>query len=296
MFAVADAVAILGMIFPEPQAGLISGMLFGAKASLPSDLYQDLLQTGTVHIVALSGTNISFLLVTVGTVLSRVVSRRVALVTSVCLIWSFVGFVGFSPSVVRAALMGSLSLIGIYFGRSVWSLWIWGITCISMIVVSPPLITSISFQLSAFSTLGLLVFGSSSANQMHANVTASVSSTVCKEVPKTPMLGPLWLHDTTRAIYKGIIETLRLTMCAQVCTIPIIFWHFREVSIISPVSNVLIGWTVGPIMMTGFTSFGLGLLHPYLGLLPGSITYVLASYLIYVVQWTASCPWSHISL
>jgi competence protein ComEC len=51
----------ISSLIPEPHASLLNGMVFGIRSSLPKSLYQDLITTGTVHMIALSGMNISIL-------------------------------------------------------------------------------------------------------------------------------------------------------------------------------------------------------------------------------------------
>lgn len=148
---------LIGQLIPEPHAGLLSGILFGTKASMSRELYDALVQTGTLHIVALSGTNITILTGLVATALLWFVSRRVASLLTIVLIICFVWFVGPSTSVIRAAIMGCLSLFAVIFGRPVWAFWSWCIAVITMLLFSPGWLSDISFQLSALATLGMIL-------------------------------------------------------------------------------------------------------------------------------------------
>ena len=77
MIAVADFTSVINQVLPEPHAGLLNGIIFGTKASLSRDFLQALITTGTLHIVALSGMNISILVGAMQGTLLRVASRRV---------------------------------------------------------------------------------------------------------------------------------------------------------------------------------------------------------------------------
>ena len=61
MPTLATFVEIINRVLPEPHAGLLSGILFGIKASISTELYDALVITGTLHIAALSGMNITIL-------------------------------------------------------------------------------------------------------------------------------------------------------------------------------------------------------------------------------------------
>lgn len=61
MPTLASVVASIYQVLPEPHAGLLAGILFGTKTSIAPDLYDALVVTGTLHIAALSGMNITIL-------------------------------------------------------------------------------------------------------------------------------------------------------------------------------------------------------------------------------------------
>src|SRR4030042_5052354 len=113
MVTVATFTSVINHLLPEPHAGLLAGMLFGTRATISQEFVQALTVTGTLHIIALSGMNISILAGLSIMTLLRFVSRRVASLLTVLIIVGFVWFVGVSPSVVRAAIMGSLTLFSI---------------------------------------------------------------------------------------------------------------------------------------------------------------------------------------
>ena len=103
---------------PEPAASLGLGLLIGQRSTLPADILLAMTTVGLVHIVAVSGYNV--------TILARAVQRtKIArskfqqLFLALTLILMFIIITGFSASVVRAAIVSSLSLWAWYFGRSI---------------------------------------------------------------------------------------------------------------------------------------------------------------------------------
>src|SRR3972149_10147107 len=117
---VATLTGIMNQLLPEPHAGLLSGILFGTRATLVPELVTALIRSGTLHIVALSGMNITILTNVIGVMLLPFFKRWIASVLSILVIAGFIAFVGPSPSVIRAGIMGSISLIAIVFGRLHW--------------------------------------------------------------------------------------------------------------------------------------------------------------------------------
>lgn len=265
---VTDLTAIIGQLLPEPQAGLLSGILFGVKASFSDLLYDALITTGTLHIVALSGQNISILIGIVHFFLLRFVRRPIANIVSIAIIIGFILFVGPSASVIRAGIMGSITLIGISLGRQIFPLFVWALAVIIMLVLHPLWIGDLSFQLSAMATLGILLFG-----------------------------GKKQVQDNDNISLKSILsDDLRVTLAAGVFTIPIIMFAYGRISFVSPLSNLLIGWLIAPIMMGGFLMVVLGLIFLPLAHVVAWFVWVPLTFVLQVIVWTAKIPFASIGL
>ena len=299
MVTVASFASLINQILPEPHAGLLAGILFGTKATLSKELVAALTTSGTLHIVALSGMNITILSSLVNVTLLRVVNRRIGSVVTILLIIGFILFVGPSPSVIRAGIMGGISLLAIIFGRQTWGLLSWMLAVSTMLLLNPSWITDLSFQLSALATLGMILFGSSvgEAAQVarpNSEVLRSVGSPSAPPAPTAVNLNlyglpaaitPLW-----QLVWRVVRDNLRLTLAAQVFTIPLIFWHFHRMSLISPLANVLIGWVLQPLTVLGLLAAIGGWIFLPLGQVLGWVTWALLQYVIVVVEWTARVP------
>ncbi len=146
MITVTTFTSIINQVLQEPHAGLLAGILFGTKATLSKDFLDALTTTGTLHIIALSGMNISILSGLSITTLLRFVSRRVASLLTILIIIGFVWFVGVSPSVIRAAIMGCLTLLSIVLGRQTWTLFTYCITIGIMLLLKPDWIGTFPFN------------------------------------------------------------------------------------------------------------------------------------------------------
>ncbi len=279
---VSDAAAIVGQLLPEPQAGLLAGILFGIKASMSQELYDALITTGTLHIVALSGQNISILIGLVSVILLRMVRRPIANIMSLAIIIGFIWFVGPSPSVIRAGVMGGITLIGISLGRQIWPLVIWTLAVAIMLVRNPLWIGDLSFQLSAMATLGILLFGAKR---------------------QLPVIYP-HEHEDDNMNLKAIVskarqalsDDLRITLAAQVFTVPIIMFAFGRISLVSPLSNLLIGWLIAPIMTLGFLLVTLGFVWVPLAQVVGWFVWVPLTFVIHVIELTSRIPFASIGL
>src|SRR3989338_9025540 len=149
-------ISSINSLLPEPHASLLNGIIFGYKAQLSPALYQSLVDTGTLHIIALSGMNIT-ILASLTANATLFLGRRLSSLVTIGLIVLFVMLVGMSPTVVRAAIMGSMSLLAIYFGRQYQALLALVLTSLIMLLFDFDLLKSLSFQLSFLATLGLIL-------------------------------------------------------------------------------------------------------------------------------------------
>lgn len=258
-FTVSSLTGVLGRMLPEPHAGFLAGILFGTRSAMAKELIDAFVMTGTIHIVALSGQNLSIFTGTLASWFSSIVSRRIASLLILFLLVWFLWFVGPSPSLVRAVIMGSLTLLAIIFGRRNLSLFSLLLAVSTMLVLNPSWIGDLSFQLSVLATLGIILFGGAGRS---ANF---------------------------------VVSELRITLAAQLLTTPLILFQFHRISLIAPITNVLIGWTMPILMGLGWIAAIAGFIWLPLAYLPAWGSWVLLTYVIRVVEVTARFPFAGIA-
>lgn len=259
MLTLPDVTAVISHILPEPHAGLLSGILFGVKTSLSPELKNALQITGTLHIIALSGMNITILVSLFFSTFIQFLPRWVASILTVGVIALFVWFVGSSPSVIRAAIMGCITLLAPLTGRVSIALVTWAIASGSMLLFHPAWISDISYQLSVLASLGMILFSRTTINGQNKLI-----QTIQKE--------------------------LTTTLSAQVFTLPLIFVVFGRISLISPITNLLIGWTIPVITVLGLLLSFVGIFWLPLAYPIAWVSWVFLEFLIKVVMITSQIP------
>jgi len=298
-------------VLPEPQAALLNGMIFGIKGAMPKDFFGALKRTGVLHVIALSGMNISILINAVFGILTPFFGRRKACLLAVLLIIIFIWFVGPSASVVRAGVMGGLSLAAGYFGRQYWGVFSLIIAVGIMILVSPKVVGDIGFQLSVAATVGIMIF----ATQKSTRNLGPRTKNIKKDTPGVSQIGHLgklgrlnsppigskikrnsFLRKFLKEMKEGTVNNLRVTLAAQIFTLPIILANFGELSIISPLTNVLIAPLVPYITSWGLLAAILVALIKPLGILLLWCLWVLLSYFVVVVKLTNLIPFASVNV
>jgi competence protein ComEC len=251
---------VIAHILPEPQASLLTGILLGDDNGLPQDVQDEFRTTGTTHIIAISGYNITVLISILSAIAVRLIGRRRAFPILVVGLSAYAVLVGGSASVVRATVMGSLALWGIYLGRQAAALNSVFAAGFIMTALDPNALFDVGFQLSFVATLGLIVYA-----KPFADSTAK-------------LLGRLFGNELARKIVGVINDALLVTLAAQVATLPLLIYYFRQFSIVSLIVNPLVLPAQTGVMGFGLLALGAGLLALPLGQALGWLAWIFLAW------------------
>ena len=220
---------------PRREAGLLSGMVLGTKGELDDGFMEDLRKSGVMHVVVASGFNVMLVGGSLVSILLLWVRRQVAVLLSIVGIVGYVGLVGFEAPVVRAALMGSLAMMGIALGRVRDAGWLLILSAVLMLWWKPEWLWDVGFQLSVAATAGL-VWISPLLKAAEENRSA------------------LWRRPMALLAMPVVGESLTTTLAAQVAVFPIIMTQFGQWSGWSILVNVLLLWMVPVVTGVGMVS------------------------------------------
>jgi competence protein ComEC len=257
----------INKILPEPHASFEAGLLVGARKGIPDDLIAKFNITGLTHIIAISGYNITIIIVFVMWVLRRL-PRKIGFMIAVISIIIFTLFVGASPAVVRASIMGILGLIALNYGRqnniNITVLF----TAFFMVFWNPKILWwDAGFQLSFAAVLGLIYV-------------SPVFSRYAEKLPEA----------------FGIREAILMTLSAQVMALPIIIYSFGRLSLIAPISNLFVVFAIPPAMLFGFLAVIFSFVSGGVSLIFGYITWGILTYIIKIIEFMAGIPYASINI
>jgi competence protein ComEC len=145
-------------ILPEPQAALLTGILLGVETGIPANLMDDFAATGTTHIIAISGFNITIVSGIFFGLAQRLSGKKRAFWIAAAGIAIYTILVGASAAVVRAAAMGILYMIAIRLGRSTYAPASLAAAALVMTLLNPHTLWDVGFQLSFAATVGLVLY------------------------------------------------------------------------------------------------------------------------------------------
>lgn len=252
---------------PEPHASLGIGFLAGVRSSIPKDLQDRLSRVGLTHIIAVSGYNLTILVMAISR-LGKKLSKYQKLILSLSLIFTFLLITGFSASVVRAALVSLISLSCAYYGRRISPLNVILITAAITASVNPVYLwEDIGWWLSFLAFFGVLI----------------LAPVIKKKIYK---------DREPKLIAAIVIESLS----AQLLTAPLIAHIFGTFSVISLLANILVIPWIPIIMLLVFTFGVVGMVSPDLALILGTFPKIIITPIVLIINKLSDLSWASTQL
>ena len=255
-------------IFPADTAVFMKSLMLGDKSDFYNDdaLYCAMSRAGFMHIVAVSGMHVSFLVGLLQFILGR--GRRSAVIC-IALVWLFVLVTGASPSAVRAGFMQSMLLMAPVLRRendAVTSL----SAILALILLSNPYAAaSISLQLSFGAMAGIICFS------------GKLFEAATNKLPERMKCRPV----------RYVLASVTMSAGVTVFTLPVTALHFGYVSLLSFLTNVLGLWAVSLCFGGGWLSCALSVV-PVLGKAAAWLCSWLARYIVLVAKLISDVPFA----
>jgi len=254
-----------------PQQGILEALVFGDEGGISKEWRDKLNFTGTRHIAAVSGMNISIITILVfNAFLGLGFWRKQAFYFSGVLIVLYILMIGAPASAVRAGIMGGILLCSQYLGRlsSAGRAVVFAATL--MLFLNPLLLRlDIGFQLSFLAILGIIYLQQSFTK---------------------------WLKHLPDPKFFPLRATLAATLAAQVFTLPILIYNFGRIPILSPIANILIVPFLAPITIIIF-AFGLAsMIFWPLGYVLSWPVWLATTYLVSVIDVFSKLPFASLAI
>lgn len=246
---------------PADQRALVPALVDGDDAALSVDLADDFRTTGLTHLLAVSGTNLT-LVVGFLLVLARWggVRGRWLYVVGALGIAGFVLLARTEPSVLRAAVMGSVGLVAMGVNGRQRGTRALGVAIVALLLVDPGLATSIGFALSVLATAGIL------------------------------LLAPGWRDALDHWLPRWLAEAVAVPAAAQLACTPLVAAISGQVSLVAVAANLVVAPAVGPATVLGLSGGLLGLPWTPLGRVSGTLAGWCVAWIVAVARHGASLP------
>lgn len=236
---------------PEPESGLVAGIVLGYKKDIGQAFYEQMIKSGTIHIAVASGYNIMLVGGTVLSICFWIMNRKKASVVAILAMLFYALEAGGEPPVIRATVMAGVVFVAAIIGRKVISWWILLLAGWLMVLIEPLLLVNVSFQLSMAASFGLMVV-----------------EPLLRKILSTN-------HEKLEGVLAG--SGVLTSLSTMVMTAPIIWWNFGRMTWISILSNILILPLVPILMFFGAAMQVLPNIFQY-------PTYIVAHFMVEVIR------------
>lgn len=251
---------------PEAERGLVPALVVGDESGLPRRLIDDFERAGLTHLTAVSGTNFTLVLAFVLGVARWVGAPPRALPFLGVL--STLGFVVLArpePSVLRAAAMGLVGLLGVLAGTRRYGAPALAVAVVSLLAFDPWLGRTYGFALSVLATAGILALAPACTNALRR-----------------------WLPRTVAA-------AVAVPLAAQLACTPVVAVLSGSVSLVAVLANLLAAPSVFPATVLGLVATLLAPLSVSVAAIPGRFAGYAARWIIEVAKATAALPGGSVS-
>ncbi len=268
LFKIRDAfMRNINHVLVSPESDLANGLLLGARGGFDQETRDEFVSTGTIHIIALSGYNVTIVAEQVMRGLGHVFAQTVSIVIGGLFVVLFVVMAGASATAVRAGLMALIMLFARMTGRMYDAGRALVIVALLMVAYDARVVTDISFQLSFIATFGVLF------------ITPKVISWV-------------WFLPSRF----GIREIGATTISATISVLPILLYTTGIFSIVSLPTNILILPLIPLTMFFAFCAGLLGFISPIISIPFAYVAHLLLSYILGIIHFSASLPFASFTI
>ncbi len=250
-------------LIPLPESALMNGVILGSKGGFTSEEKQEFITTGTIHIIALSGYNVTIVAEGVMKFFGFLIGGALSIWLGIITVILFVLLAGAQSTAVRAGIMAFLALFARATGRTYDAGRALVIAGLVMVAYDPRVITDISFQLSFLATIGVIFLS-----------------------PKVS----LWFIWVTPKL--NLRENIAVTLSATIMVLPILLYNTGIFSFVSLPANLLILPLMPYVMLGGFITGMLGYLFHLIAMPFAYVSYIMLKYILRVIHFFADLPFA----
>jgi competence protein ComEC len=256
------------------SSSILKAMILGDKFFLTSDIRESFSRSGLSHIIAISGLHITLLAsLFLSFLLFLGISRRQAFYFNILFLFFYLMLIGAPASACRASIMGFLSFLSIYLGRSgniSNALFLVGLI---LLFVNPLLIfADIGFQLSFLAVLGIIY--------IHPIIKEFLTNKIFRKF----------------LIMENILDIISITISVQLISAPILISNFNQVSLIAPLSNLLVLWTIPIIISFSIVAIIIFFICPFLSQIIFFLVEIILRYIVFINDVINKIPGAFISV
>lgn len=250
-----------------PNNSLLSAIILGKRQNLPQDLKNIFIQTGTAHILAISGLNVAIILFIFLIVLKILrIRRKLRYLVAMILLVIYCILTGSTPSVMRATIMGCIMLIGLILERELNIYNSLALSALIILLASPSQLFDLGFELSYICVLAIVI----------------LSPKIIDFFERIKFTKP-----------KILVQSMSVSLAAWLGILPLTIYNFKIISPVTILANLVIVPLSSLITAVGFSFLIISSILPSLTSIFARSCELLTQLLIISTYWFSKLPFAY---
>ena len=265
------------MLLPKEYVGILEGMIIGDTSYVSDEVKNNFRDSGISHLLAVSGSNVAYILILCKFAFEKIFGRNVSNFLTILFIVLFSMLSGMSASVVRAAIMAIVIILSEFLIQKPNTYASISFSALLILLYNPITIYDVGFVLSFSGTIGIVIFNKKISELLESKI----------KIDKDKIIGK---------IIAVFIETLSVTLSAQIAVTPITLYYFNTFSCVSILANLIIVPATGSITIVGIIMYVTSLVCVPIAKVISYFIYSIISFVIFAASLFAQIPGSSILL
>lgn len=254
-------------LLPKDQASILIAMTIGDRDIIEEHIDTSFRNSGILHLLSISGAHLVYIVISLKFISKKIFGKNISNYICVIGIILFMAIAESSPSLVRACIMSITVILSEIISKKPNIYASISFSAILILIYNPYSICNVGFVLSYVSTLGIII--------LYKNVSNMISKYL-------------------KIKSKIIIDSLSISISAQIMILPITAYYFNSISLISVITNLIITPIVGILLILAFIVAILGLISINLAAIFSYPLYILNLFLITISNIFSSFQFSNI--
>lgn len=265
------------MLLPKEHVGILEGMIIGDTSYVSDEVKNNFRDSGISHLLAVSGSNVAYILILCKFAFEKIFGRNTSNFLTIVFIVLFSILSGMSASVVRAAIMAIVIILSEFLIQKPNTYASISFSALLILLYNPITIYDVGFVLSFSGTIGIVIFSKKISELLESKI----------KIDKGKIIGK---------IIAVFVETLSVTLSAQIAVTPITLYYFNTFSCVSILANLIIVPATGSITIVGIIMYVTSLVCVPMAKIISYFIYSIISFVIFVASLFAQIPGSSILL
>lgn len=223
----------------EETSSILLGLILGYKQELNEETQENFKNASISHVLAVSGMHVAYVIMGIDFIFKNLIGKRKTKILGVLALIFYMYITNFSPSITRAGIMGIIIIFSklIYRKNDIYTSI--SISVFLLLIYNPFLIQNLSFQLSFGGVIGIVIFNKS----------------IYKILENVKIKNKVYQYKIKPRIKKyldRIKEIISVSISVQIFILPIILYNINTFNIYFLISNLILSFIIGPIVILGF--------------------------------------------